>query len=45
MNEIQGLILNIEPDQIVDRDEYVETISTVFKNSNYSNIIIVILLY
>ena len=40
MNEVRGLILNIEPEQIVDRDDYVETISTIFKKSNCSNIII-----
>lgn len=41
-NNICGYILNLEPDQIVDRDSYVEQIRNILQDKNTSNILVIV---
>lgn len=41
MKEIPGFIANISPNQIVDRDKYIDHILSIFNESSKSNIVII----
>ena len=41
MNNIHGFIANIMPDQVVDRENYIDKIVSIFKNPLKSNIVII----
>lgn len=42
INQINGYILNLEPNQIVDRDDYVNQIKAILQDKNTSNILVIV---
>lgn len=42
INQINGYILNLEPNQIVDRDDYVKQIRDILQKQDTSNILVIV---